>query len=176
MSFVFVAQLGVLAQRAAQPTSWKEMVQLQKWRWTPLSVCGLSGLQRRKRCVRMRASSPQIPSSKEEVERDLFISSSSLKKKSAPREKLGRTAKKGLSVYLQLTNRIRNSCCVHDKRGWAVSSSVSNFPNETNEVNGQLRDSCVCLTYIHQQIKRLHARNTAMLYACLFGTTTTYFE
>lgn len=174
MSFVSMAQPGVLAQRAAQLTSWKEMAQLQKWRWTPLSVCGLSGLQRRKRCVRMRASSPQIPSSKEEVERDLFTSSSSLKKKSAPREKLGRTAKKGLSVYLQLTNRIH--AVFMTSGGWAVSSSVSNFPNETNEVNGQLRDSCVCLTYIHQQIKRLHARNTAMLYACLFGTTTTYFE
>lgn len=103
----------------------------------------------------MRASFPQIPSSKKEVERGPFTSSSSLKRNSAQREKL---ARKGLSVFPRSSNSQRDSCCVHDKWELVVSDSVSHFPPESDyvaevEVNGRLEKVAFVLTYTHKKFK-----------------------
>lgn len=100
------------AQRAAPMTSWRETVQKQEQRWPLPSVCGPSGPQRRRRCVRMRASSPRIPSSRKVVERVPFTSSSSLKRKWAQWERIARIR---LSVCPLSCNSQRESCCIRDK-------------------------------------------------------------
>lgn len=122
----------------------------------------------------MRASSPQIPSSKKEVERGPFTSSSSLKRNSAQREKL---ARKGLSVFPRSSNSQRDSCCVHDKWELVVSDPPESDYVAEVEVNGRFGESGICFDLHTQKIQRslklsLHATNTAMLCSCLCDITT----
>lgn len=178
MSFVSMLQGRGSAQRAAPLTSSRETAQQQEQRWPLPSVCGPSGPQQRRRCVRTGASSPRIPSSTKEVARGPFTSSSNLKRKWAQREKIARNH---LSVCPPSSNSQRESCCVHDE--WELGVIRLSVPLPTLrvilllkwKVSRWLRESCICFVLHTQKIKRSFMlsfyTNTAVLLLCLHDIT-----
>lgn len=89
--FVSTAQQRRSARKATAATSWRETVQKPEQRWLPQSVCVPLGPRQKRRCVKVKASCPQIPSDRNAVEKGPYTSSSNLKRKTTQRGKIFRS-------------------------------------------------------------------------------------
>lgn len=91
MCFVSTAQQRRSARKETAATSWRETVQKPEQRWLPQSVCVPLGPRQKRRCVKAKASCPQIPSNRNAAEKGPYTSSSNLKRKMTQRGKIFRS-------------------------------------------------------------------------------------